>query len=699
MVLVSSLHQALLWNGIGRYKHTSLMNSGQSIALTIQMKALLHSIRRGHMFDYTCVVIIYKMCVQEPTATVTKVRQQEKLKYPPHPLTTIELEKRASRYFRMSSEQTMKVAEDLYQTGFISYPRTETDSFSERTDLRKKNEEVPKHWIRVRDEAVPCIGALFGAMVEARASKHENMGEFESSHFVQIIPKIRQLCKNRGGILYGVHMLNAYWTLEKDFGGTLVMDDDKAHPPIHPTKFSGGQSGWSQDHHRLYELVVRHFLACVSKPAVGAETTVEIDIAGEMFSASGKVILEKNYLDVYRFESWGGSMIPTYTFGQQFIPTTLTLDSGVTRPPSLLSEADLLNCTDKAGIGADATMHDHIKKLLDRFYATKDSNTHFSPTNLGEALVMGYDDMGYELWKPYLRAMMENDMKAVSIGTKRKAEVLSTCLEQMKACFLDASCCCVFCNEPRPFQLRRAEHNHKKAPLGMPCNSRSGADEQHAVGDAVRRCGVCQESDMVLKRKPDGNFMVGCLGYPQCRNVVWLPGSIAEAIVTTNVCSVCSPGCIGGCDEILKQLVEICGTGSRNLSSTPASGQGTATSSSSVQRSNSRQIACTHCRQYGHSSNDCPSRTSRSSRARSQGMNQQSGWEDSLNNSNRGRSVLRANVSSSASNTIARGGRGRGGRSGRAVDTTFVSATGDPISGRRCFVCGDPSHLANVCTN
>ncbi|KAI8028818.1 DNA topoisomerase 3-alpha [Camellia lanceoleosa] len=654
---------------------------------------------RGHMFDYTCAVIIYEMCVQEPTATVTKVRQQEKLKYPPHPLNTIELEKRASRYFRMSSEQTMKVAEDLYQTGFISYPRTETDSFSERTDLRAIVQEQEGH---------PVWGSYAQRLLDPGEGLWRNPGN-------------------------GGH-------------------DDKAHPPIHPTKFSGGQSGWSQDHHRLYELVVRHFLACVSKPAVGAETTVEIDIAGEMFSASGRVILEKNYLDVYRFESWGGSMIPTYTFGQQFIPTTLTLDSGVTRPPSLLSEADLLNCMDKAGIGTDATMHDHIKKLLDRFYATKDSNTRFSPTNLGEALVMGYDDMGYELWKPYLRAMMENDMKAVSIGTKRKAEVLSTCLEQMKACFLDARL-----NKVKLFEAMG---------IFFERTSRSGADEQHAVGDVVRRCGVCQESDMVLKRKPDGNFMVGCLGYPQCRNVVWLPGSIAEATVTTNVCSVCSPGpvfmiqfkfrqleippnynvdhlgCIGGCDEILKQLVEICGTGSRNLSTTPARGRGTATSSSSAQRSNSRQIACTHCRQYGHSSNDCPSQTSRSSRARSQGMNQQSdnagessipcdtcgtpcilrtantesnrgrkfyscqsqgcnffAWEDSLNNSNRGRSVPRANVSSSASNTRARGGRGRGGRSGRAVDMTFVSATGDPISGRRCFVCGDPSHFANVCPN
>lgn len=94
---------------------------------------------RGHLFDYTCAVIIYEMCIEEPTATVTKVTPKEKPKYPPHPLSTIELEKRASRYFRMSSERTMKVAEELYQGGFISYPRTETDNFSSRTDLHVGN--------------------------------------------------------------------------------------------------------------------------------------------------------------------------------------------------------------------------------------------------------------------------------------------------------------------------------------------------------------------------------------------------------------------------------------------------------------------------------------------------------------------------------------------------------------------------------
>lgn len=76
-------------------------------------------------------------------------------------------------------------------------------------------------------------------------------------------------------------------------------------------------------------------------------------------------------------------------------------------------------------------------------------------------------------------------------------------------------------------------------------------------------------------------------------------------------------------------------------------------------------------------------------------------WEDNLNNGTGGRSVQRAGMNVSASNSSRSSSRGRGGRGGgaHAASTTFVSATGDPISGRRCFVCGDPSHFANACPN
>jgi DNA topoisomerase-3 len=75
-------------------------------------------------------------------------------------------------------------------------------------------------------------------------------------------------------------------------------------------------------------------------------------------------------------------------------------------------------------------------------------------------------------------------------------------------------------------------------------------------------------------------------------------------------------------------------------------------------------------------------------------------WEDNLNNGTGGRSVQSARMNVSASNTSRSRVRGRGGRGGaHAATGTFVSATGDPVSGRRCFVCGDPSHFANVCPN
>ncbi|WVZ19817.1 hypothetical protein V8G54_007139 [Vigna mungo] len=216
---------------------------------------------RGHLFDYTCAVIIYEMCVEEPTATVTNVRQQEKLKYPPHPLNTIELEKRASRYFRMSSEHTMKVTGD-YRL-FVCFLLMSDIYFKlwQKNFTKPVSSVTPVQRLIIFLQGLTCMWTIV----------QEQQGHPEWGVYAQrLLDPGTGLWRNPRG---GGH-------------------DDKAHPPIHPTKFSTGESGWSQDHRKLYELVVRHFLACVSKPAVGAETTVEIGIAGELFSACGRVILE-----------------------------------------------------------------------------------------------------------------------------------------------------------------------------------------------------------------------------------------------------------------------------------------------------------------------------------------------------------------------------------------------------------------------
>lgn len=74
----------------------------------------------------------------------------------------------------------------------------------------------------------------------------------------------------------------------------------------------------------------------------------------------------------------------------------------------------------------------------------------------------------------------------------------------------------------------------------------------------------------------------------------------------------------------------------------------------------------------------------------------QCSWEDSANG---GETVGQGSSGRSASSRGRRGGRGRSNRGGgRENDVSFMSATGEPISGR-CFVCGDPTHFANACPN
>lgn len=110
------------------------------------------------------------------------------------------------------------------------------------------------------------------------------------------------------------------------------------------------------------------------------------------------------------------------------------MTSGKTAPPPDISESDLIAEMDKNGIGTDATIASHIATILQRKYVVKDDQ-RFVPTKLGLALIEAYNDMGYQLNKPFLRAAMEADCQKIAKGELRKEDVIRNCLEQMKLCF------------------------------------------------------------------------------------------------------------------------------------------------------------------------------------------------------------------------------------------------------------------------
>ncbi|XP_032697180.1 DNA topoisomerase 3-alpha isoform X2 [Lontra canadensis] len=465
--------------------------------------------KRHRLFNHTACLVLYQLCMEDPRATVVEVRSKAKSKWRPQALDTVELEKLASRKLRINAKETMRIAEKLYTQGYISYPRTETNIFPKDLNLTALVEQ------QIPD---PRWGAFAQSILERGGPTPRNGNK-----------------------------------------------SDQAHPPIHPTKYTGSLQG---DEQRLYEFIVRHFLACCSQDAQGQETTVEIDIAQERFVAHGLIILARNYLDVYPYEHWSDKTLPVYERGARFQPSTVEMVDGETSPPQLLTEADLIALMEKHGIGTDATHAEHIETIKARMYVGLTADKRFLPGHLGMGLVEGYDSMGYEMSKPDLRAELEADLKLICEGKKDKWVVLRQQVQKYKQVFIEAVA------KAKKLDEALAQYFGEGAEV---------AQEEAiypSMPEPIKKCPQCNK-DMVLKTKKNGGFYLSCTGFPECRSAVWFPDSVLEASRDASVCPVCQPhpvyrlklkfkrgslpptmplefvGCIGGCDETLREILDL----------------------------------------------------------------------------------------------------------------------------------------------
>ncbi|KAI0002817.1 prokaryotic type I DNA topoisomerase [Xylariaceae sp. FL0662B] len=383
---------------------------------------------RYRLFDRASVVILYERCLAAKKGKVTKVQEKPTKKWKPLPLTTVELQKMATRFLHMSGQQAMEAAESLYNKGFISYPRTETDRFDSGMNLR---------------------------VLVQKQTQSDSWGDFAQNLVDGGFQQPRQ-----------------------------GRNDDKAHPPIHPVTYAA-PSVLNDREKKIYEFVVRRFLACCSEDAKGVATDVDIIYGEEAFHAHGVVVLERNYLEVYVYDKWTGTVqLPKFMVGELFEPTEALMTEGKTVPPGYLTEADLIALMDANGIGTDATMAEHIQKIQERDYvrtvprssrsaddeedegnppasrggrsgrggrggrgrAGASSNARgsgvveFIPTQLGVALIEGFDRMNFEtsLGKPFLRKEMELKMKSICEGRTTKEAVLAESIQQYRHVYLQS---------------------------------------------------------------------------------------------------------------------------------------------------------------------------------------------------------------------------------------------------------------------
>jgi len=380
-------------------------------------------------------MVLYESCLDAGEAVVTSLEGRPKNKWRPVPLATVELQKRASRYLRIGSETLMQAAEELYNNSYITYPRTETERFPREHNHR------------------PCIEQLANIGADGISAYAARL--LTADHFQ--MPRAGQ-------------------------------HDDNAHPPISPAKIVNPNEITDATQRSVYILIIKHYLACCSRDAIGRETLLTLRMSSEEFTARGLMIVEKNWLEIYHpWERWstGQGELPPLQVGSRIVPTSLLMKEGRTTAPEPISEVELITLMDRNGIGTDATIAQHISTIQDREYAIKDANQKFSPTQLGIALVEGYNSMGYQLNKPDLRRETEAECNDIAAGRKTKEQVVAQILAKMRQCYQ------VVTQEARKLDEAVARHFPS---LG------SSNDTTEVVQARFSECGVCHNM-MALKQE------------------------------------------------------------------------------------------------------------------------------------------------------------------------------------------------------
>lgn len=364
-------------------------------------KKLRFTWSRGRVLDRLVAVALYQSCLNTGTdARVESLKDSPTSNWAPLPLTTVELQKECSRIFKFSAKDTLAVAEKLYQRGLVSYPRTETDVFPRGMDMAAL--------IQIQTES-PTWGAYAQNLLSTgprppRAGRH----------------------------------------------------NDEAHPPIHPVGHASDLTGKDA---KVYEFIVRRFLACCSPDAKGQKRVLVLNWGGETFSATGLVVTARNYLEVYPYAKWdsNGVEIPHLALGQTVALAEAKLQEGHTAPPRGLTETELIALMDLNGIGTDATIADHIEKILTRGYIAKlrrktipygaqakidlppetgrGAVEFLMPTKLGLGLAQGFAQLGLEnisLTKPFLRREMEQSLAGIASGARDPNRVVADTINTYK---------------------------------------------------------------------------------------------------------------------------------------------------------------------------------------------------------------------------------------------------------------------------
>ena len=298
------------------------------------------------------------------SARVAAVEKKKRSVAPPVPFNTTSLMAAAAAE-GISPARTMRLAESLYMSGYISYPRVDNTVYPSSLDLRE------------------TVRAISGN------------------------PAYSSYCQQ----------LLSHGTLHATRGKKETTD----HPPIYPTATATPEMLPAAEY-KLYNLIARRFLATLSDSAVVEGTKVTLDVAGEPFVAKGDVLVKQGFRAIYPYGLKKDEQLPALAEGQVIAFNGAACDKKQTEPPARYSQGKLIQEMERLGLGTKSTRHSIIERLYEVKYIQNDP---IEPSQLGMAVCDALDKFAPHITHPEMTAELEEEMDNIAEGRTTKDRVVT----------------------------------------------------------------------------------------------------------------------------------------------------------------------------------------------------------------------------------------------------------------------------------
>lgn len=411
---------------------------------------------------------------EKASYSVKEVKKGERVKKAPLPFTTSTMQQEASKALNFSTSKTMRIAQNLYEEGIISYLRTDST--------------------RVSDEA-----------------------KAQAADFIK---------ENYGPEYMGV-------SEDKAKEGPNVQD---AHEAIRPTDVSRTpaalKDSLGRDQMRLYQLIWKRFVASRMSNAVYDTESVKIAASDRyIFTVSASKIRFQGFMSVYTDsdEEKDDKNVISSSLSEKSVLKLSDVDEKqhFTQPPAHYTEATLVRALEEQGIGRPSTYAPTITTLLGRRYITKEGRNLFV-TEMGDAVNNIMKEAFPSIVDEKFTAMLESLLDGVEAGDVRWKSVIEnfypdlheavekaeTEIEKVKIADEETDVICENCG--RHMVVKYGPHGKFLACPGFP-DCRNTQPYYERIGVECPKCG----KDIVMRMSKKGRRYYGCIGFPDCDFMSW----------------------------------------------------------------------------------------------------------------------------------------------------------------------------------